>query len=147
MNDRTVDILRELLRAEEASLVPRALESVVFISTLSVVHGTKIQRITRQCEEHQAWLSEMILESGGAPAPRVGNTSSADLHFQALDRMLPRIMADHERLLNLHRKAAGLLVEQPRATAVIERIIVRLQEHVATFGSLINDGAALSPAQ
>ena len=109
-------------------------------------HGTKIQRITRQCEEHQAWLSGLILESGGAPAPRVGSAMSADLHFQALDRMLPRIKADHEHLLKLHRKAAGMLVEQPRATALIERIIVRLQEHVATFESLINDGAALSPA-
>ena len=124
MDDRaTVGILNELLALERRSLPVRLLESTVFVSRLAVEDLVMVKKMARAGEQDAAWLADAILQRGGAPSPRVADAQSADLHFQELHQLLPRLVTDRQALIRKYELAAGRLGANPDAAAVISRIL------------------------
>ncbi len=120
-----LDVLNELLAAEQRSLPVRMFESTVFVSPLSVEQCADVERMARISREHDAWLSELILELGGALGPRIGDVTSADLHFQELHHVVPRLVHAQETLIDLYVAAAQRVAGEPKARELLERIIAR----------------------
>ena len=139
-----VDILNELLAFEQRNMVPRVLESTVFISRLSVEAMTVVQAMARASAENGAWLADAIRELGGVVGPRMTDTTSADLHYQELHHVLPRLLADRESLLHRYKLAAHRVGAEPRAEEAVQRILRRHQEEFVRLQQIAdrNVGAA-----
>lgn len=123
-----VAILNELLSLEQRSLAPRLLESTVSVSSQSVPALILVQRMATATRDHGAALAKLILDLGGTPAPRHDLITSADLHFQDLRHVLPRLVADLEATVRSYSFAAQSLSDEPRALAVVTRILQRHQQ-------------------
>lgn len=128
-----VAILNELLALEEQGLPARMLESTVFVSQVSVEDSTIVSRMADAQREHCAWLSEAIIDNGGAPGPRVGDATSGDLHFQDIHCLMPRLAADREAIVAKYALAAERLSALPEAAGLISRIQARHREELATL--------------
>ena len=131
MNDQAVaDILNELLACEQGSLVTRLQESTVFISRLSVDEANLVDRIAQASTEHSARLVEAILQLGGAPGLRSANTASADLHYQELYHVWPRLFVDRQGLMQKYALAAQRVGEHPLTAALVQHILQQHQEEL-----------------
>lgn len=126
-----VAILNELLALEERSLPVRLLESTVFVSNLSVDDSAIVCRMADAQREHCAWLSEAIIDNGGAPGPRTGDARSGDLHFQDIRCLMPRLAADRETIIAKCALAAEHLSKFPEAAGLISRIQTRHRNELA----------------
>jgi hypothetical protein len=117
MNDRdvTVEILNELLQAQAASLLPRLSEATPFISWAEADEIALVRRLIAEERAHQAELGACIASAGGALTPVLGDITSADVHYLALDFLLPRIIADKARLARVYEAAASRLAQQLEA--------------------------------
>jgi len=128
-----VDILNALLAREQCSLVGRLLESTVFVPQTSLDDLGIVRRMARAGEEHALWLSDAILACGGIPGPRIGDARSADLHFQDLRHLRPRLAADRKDLVRKYEIAAGRVDAEADAAEVVSRILDRHREEVASL--------------
>ncbi len=139
-----VDILNELLAFEQRNMVPRVLESTVFISRLSIEAMNVVQEMARTSAENGAGLADAIRELGGVVGLRTTDTSSADLHYQELHHVLPRLLADREALLHRYELAAHRVGAEPRAVEAVQSILRRHQEELARLQQIAdrNVGAA-----
>ncbi len=126
----TVGILNELLASEQRNLVPRLLESTVFISRLSVEALDLVQQMARAGEEHASRLADAIRELGGVVGPRRTGAASDDLHYQELRHLLPRIIADREALVHKYTLAAPRVGAHPRVAETVQHILRRHQEEL-----------------
>ena len=119
----TIGVLNELLASEQSSLALRLLESTVFVSQLSVEDLSTVKRMARASEEHGAKLADLIIQLGGVPGLRVGDTRSADLHYQELHRALPRLVSDREALVKKYERAAEFVAADPRAARLVAELL------------------------
>ncbi len=131
-----VAILNELLTLEQQSLAHRLLEATVSVTSLSVPVWVLVQRITAATRDHSAALARLILDLGATPAPRRNLITSADLHFQDLHRVLPRLIADQEAIVRSYTVAARRLSDDPRALAVVTRILQQHQKDLQLLSEL-----------
>lgn len=132
-SNEIVDILNTLLVAEQASAVERLLESTVFVSWASADEYPVVKRIAREDEQHCEWLVDLIDAHRGAVRPRSGDVRSADMHFQELDYLLPRVIENEKAILRKYEVAAGRLGPAPDAAALINKIIARHRDHIETL--------------
>ncbi len=128
-----VAILNELLVLEERGLPARVLESTVFVSQVSVEDSTMVSRMADAQREHCAWLSAAIVESGGVPGPRTANATSADLHFQDIRCLMPRLAADRQAIVAKYALAVESLAALPEVAGLISRIQARHRDELATL--------------
>ncbi|MGB2984245.1 MAG: hypothetical protein WBE26_00030 [Phycisphaerae bacterium] len=134
MNTQTiVDILNELLALEQGSLASHLPEMTVFVSRLSVEGLNTVQRMARASEEHGALLAGAILQLNGVPGPRIADAQWADLHYQELHHVLPRLVVDREALIRKYTLAAAQADSEPRAAELISRILEHHQEELASL--------------
>ena len=131
-----VGILNELLTLEQRNLVTRLLESTVFVSRLSVEDLNTVRRMARAGEEHGAWLADAVLQLGGVPGPRGIDPTSADLHYQELHHVLPRIVADREVIIRKYTMAARRLDDEPQAAQLVARILERHRDELTSLQQL-----------
>ncbi len=132
-HDAVIDVLIELLALEQSALPRRLVEATVFVSRVAIAEHELIRRMARECDEHCAWLVAAIVELGGEPAPRSGDLRSADLHFQELHYVLPRLLDWLERQVAAYARAAGPLAAEPHAARVAAQIHAR---HQVNLGAL-----------
>ena len=130
-----VDVLQELLQAEQCALAPAVFESTVFISRLSLDDERVARRLAEAVRRHGAALAEMILRRGGTPGPREPNLAAADLHYQELHHVLPRLIDDQQRLVDLYRRAVERLADDPEAQHLVTDI---LHQHERALEELRN---------
>ncbi len=131
MDSQTViDILNELLVAEQQGLAHRLRESTVYISELAVGDAGRVRKLATQSDEHAEWLTNLILESGGSPGPRRGDVRSADLHYQELRHVLPRLARDQAELIRKYALACERVAAEPRTATLVARILARHQAHL-----------------
>ena len=135
MDRKTIDIVQELLAAEQASVVLRLAESTVFVSPLSAPQALAVRRIASEINEHSAWLVDLLTHAGQSPGPRIGDLSSADLHFQEVSYALPRVTADVEHLTRLCERAAQRSTD-PTLAPVVARMTQRHRKHLETLQAL-----------
>ncbi len=139
-----VDILRELLVVEQRSLPARLIESTVFVSELAVDDLNAITAMARAGQEHGAQLAELILSLGGVPGLRGTDMSSADLHYQAVEYVLPRLAQDRESLVRLYGQAVERVTDEPGAAELLRGILSCHQEELRRIQQLSDK--RLSPA-
>ncbi len=137
MDTRTiVEILNELLAREQHNLVTRLLESTVFISHLSVDILNNVRNMARASEQHGSWLADAILGLGGVPGPRLADAQSADLHYQELCQLLPRLAADRKALAHKYTLAAQRIGADPGTAELVARIHERHREELTSLQHL-----------
>lgn len=135
----TIAILNELLGREQRSIAPRLFESTIFLTEASLPGFDWARRAARDQADNVAALSELIVELSGEPAPKQGNLATADLHFQELPALVPRLLHDLDGLVKVFRVALGRLAGEPKAATLVSRI---LAVHEAECASLQSIGAA-----
>ena len=134
---KIVNVLNELLALEQASLAPRLVQCTMFVSRLTVEDSNLVKGMARASTEHAAWLAEAILELGGVPGPRVADAQWANLHYQDVGNVLPRLIADREALIQKYTLAARYVIDEPRATELLARICDRHQQELSTLRPLV----------
>lgn len=126
MADHAVhDILNELLVEEQCSLAIRLVESNVFVTRVATDELDTVKRMAGACKKHSEWLTDLILALGGLPGPRGTRTTSADLHFQDIRHVLPRLVDDCESLVSLYTRASRHVADEPLAAELVARIRAR----------------------
>ncbi|MEK7730864.1 MAG: hypothetical protein AAB385_03410 [Planctomycetota bacterium] len=133
---QVIAILNELLTLEQRSLSLRLLEATVSVSSLSVPALVLVQRMTAATRDHGAALANLILDLGGTPAPRHYLIATADLHFQDLHHVLPRLVADQVAVVRSYTLAAQRLSDDPRALALVNRILQQHQQQLQALSEL-----------
>ena len=128
-----IDILNELLAWERGSLVARLAESGVFVSRPAVADLEALQSMARKTTEHVQWLSEAIMHLGGTPGFRFADASTGDLHYLELHHVLPRLISDREALIRKYTTASQRLAEEPAAASLVQRVLERHRESLATI--------------
>lgn len=137
MAPSVTDVLNELLVRETQSLAPRLFESAVFVSRLSVRGHRIVQRMAQANARHASSLAAMIVRLGGVPGPRAGNLLTADLHFQELRAVVPRLVANQDALVASYRGATGRVSTEPRAARLVAEILAEHERDLADLrGSL-----------
>lgn len=124
-----VDILNELLAAEQRSLARRLVESTLFVSLPTMEDAKIVRHMADKSVEHAQWLTKQILDLEGVPGLRFGDVSTANLHYQELRHALPRLLRDHEELIRKYKLACGRLGSDSPDVQLVPRILARHQEH------------------
>ena len=131
-----VSILNQLLAAEARTLVPRLAEAGAFVSWASADEQALLQRVIADEREHQAALVDCILSADGVPAPVTADLDTASLHFLDLHALVPRILADKQRLVGLYRAAEAQLDPGTDAHQVTQRLAAAQRDHLAALQRL-----------
>jgi hypothetical protein len=139
--DDAIAILNDLLSREQRALAPRLFESTLFVSRLSVPALELARRMAEANLDYREELTGTILELGGAPGPRVSDLTTADLHYQELGHVWPRLTRDHEALVDAYRRAAARLSHEPAAEHVIKHILARHELELAGLREVQNEPA------
>ncbi len=143
INKRAIDILRELLAAEDGSFASRLIESTLFVGADEADEDVLVRRIAREVSEHRSWLVDLLSAYGGMPGPRRGELRSADLHFLDVSRALPRLVANLEEVVRKYDAAAALLpATAPGAVATVARIGQRHRANLEALQKLLADRPA-----
>jgi len=132
----TVAVLNELLALEQRNLAGRLLESTVFVSRLCVKDLNLVKRMAQASAEHGAWLAEAIIGLDGVPGPRHGDVHTADLHYLDLRHVLPRLITDHQNLIQKYTLAAARIASESKANSVASRILRHHQEELDSLRQL-----------
>ena len=136
-DDRAVvEVLNELLQAESAGLGQRLGESQPFAHLASVERLAAVQSCAAESREHVAWLSELIVSLRGVPAPHSPDAYTTDLHYLQVDALLPRVIADCEKLIAAYNAAAARLADSPPATDLLTRIRTRHEKQLKILKDL-----------
>ena len=92
--------------------------------------------MAEQSAEHCAWLVDLITGLGGVPGPRPADASTADLHYQRIERVFPRLIFDHEALIESFALGAERVAEQPEASGVVRHILQRHRDDLVELKRL-----------
>jgi len=125
-----VDILNELLRAEQTSLIHRLLESMVFVGWASANQYAQVQQLAQEVQEHQAWLADAIFQLHGSVAPERPDLTLADLNYVELNYVLPRVLANENKIIARYEAASARLAGDSIAAETVNRILTRHRDHV-----------------
>lgn len=122
-----LDVLDELLAVEQRRFAIRLVESVPFVSQEAIPESRLLVRLVDESNVHCGRLVDVMLRLGGVPGPRTGDLHTADLHYQDLDHLWPRLIGDQEKLVATYRSAAQRVASEPLASEAVERILTTYQ--------------------
>ncbi|MCP4245844.1 MAG: hypothetical protein GY778_02240 [bacterium] len=115
-------VLQDLISQHQRSLLPRLLESTVFVDAHAAGELGAVRRMAAEHGLDEQRLAELLIGHGGLPGPRTCEITSADFHFVCLDTLLPRVLVDQERLAARFDEAASLLDEVPGTAQGVREI-------------------------
>lgn len=144
--EAVANVLNALLAAEQQAIAPRLFESEVFVSGASVAEVRLAERLVAQSRSNQAALAGRILDLGGEPGPRCGNTTSGDLHYLEIHSVLPRVIADYSRLVNKYRLAVARVAGDTASAALVTRLTA-VHEHELQSLTALTEAAPEQTAQ
>ena len=107
-----IDVLNELLAAERSAPAHRLIESTVFVSRSAAEDIFVVRRMAEQSQQHAAWLTEVVLSLGGSPGLRIGDLSSAGLHFQELRSAMPYLLSESDELVRKYKAASARVLSE-----------------------------------
>ena len=125
MDTSIIQIIRELLGLEEFSLIRRILDAGIFVAPASLPAYLVVQQMGRDGEEHRGWLVEQLVQLDATPGPSTPDTRCADLHFQDLAQVLPRVVPDLQRTVRLYERAEARVNGDPGTVDLVSRILIR----------------------
>lgn len=123
----TVDVLNELLAMECTSELSRVGQSANFVSWPVVGKVEALNLLVSECNEHKSWLVDAIVRRGGAPSPSPLGIETAGHHFLDVQFVLPRVVADVDRLLAAYQRALSLIAGDSDASRLISRVVERYE--------------------
>lgn len=141
-NPAVIAVLNALIRAERAGIGPRLVEAGVFVEDRSEKVYALVDLLAQAAAEHAADLSRLVLERGRTPPAHAVDLRLADVHFQEVGHLLPRIAAEEEELLRKYDRALGLLKDDPEAADVVTRLRDRHRALLAEARKLASPGTA-----
>ncbi len=112
------------------------MESTMFVSRLAVKELTAVRNMVRASDQNAARLAAAILDRGGAPAPRIDDVRSGDLHFQDIRCLLPRLVEEREALVRKYTLAAGRVGDDTDVQALLSKIAEQHRDELSTLGQL-----------
>ncbi len=143
--ERQVDLLNALLDAETRSLLTRLGEAAPFVSWTAADEQALIEDLVEEQRQLEAALAECILGLAGSPTAGSADLTTADLHFVELHHLMPRLVADQDRLVHAYEVAdervdadcdVGRLICRSRQTHEHQRARLReLQHRITTVGA------------
>ncbi|MBI1825485.1 MAG: hypothetical protein HY287_10020 [Planctomycetes bacterium] len=136
-----IDLLNELLSVEQANYAARLVESTVYVGSDSMQADRVVERMARTNREHCEQLTDLILDLGGSPTPRRFDTITADLHFQDLAFLLPRLIEYQKGLVAKYEEIVPRLSMIPRAQSLAARILERHQRDLSSLGAFSHSSA------
>lgn len=137
MSDESVAAaLNALLAAEQRAIAPRLFESTVFVSNASVTVAQLARRLASVSRSNQQALADQVISLGGVPALRRGDARSADLHYQELRAIVPRLVADYGRLVEQYRTAGPRVASDPASSALVARLLAVLDQELQALKDL-----------
>lgn len=129
-----VDILNELLADEQRNLAAVLMESTVFISGSSVADLQCVRQLAADGQEHARRLADAIQRLGGVPGPRRIDPTTADLHFQELHRVVPRLAAEQNLLVQKYTRAADRVADRPQIQQLLRGIQSQHEQVLTALG-------------
>jgi hypothetical protein len=131
----TVDRMHAI---EGASLIIRMTESAAFVDHDGVAAAAELNAMADQQRQHLHWLAQLLDELDATPGPRRVNAASADLHYNRIESILPRLIDDKKNLIAEYDRASTRVASQPRATDLFGRINARHRDHLARLEKLLS---------
>ena len=125
MDTSIIQIVRELLGLEEFSLIRRVVEAGIYVAPASLPAYSVVQQMGQDGEEHRGWLVERLARLDATPGPSTPDTGCADLHFQDLAQVLPRVVRDVERTVRAYEQAEAGVNGDPGTVDLVSRILIR----------------------
>ncbi len=146
-DEAVVAVLNALLAVEQQAVAPRLFESDVFVSGASVDKVRLAERLVAQSRSNQSALAGLILELGGEPGPRCGNTMSGDLHYLEVHAVLPRVIADYGRLLDKYRLAAARVSGDSASASLVSRLTAVHEQELQSLTALAEAAPEQAPPE
>lgn len=131
---QTVDQMHAI---EGASLILRTSESSGFVDHDDVTAAAELSAFAAQQREHLRWLAQLLDELDATPGPRRVNAASADLHYNRIEAILPRLITDKKNLIAQYERAAARVASEPRAADLFAHIIARHRDHLTRLEKLV----------
>lgn len=128
-NERTVDILNDLLEAEFSTLSQHLGECSPFVSMQSAEDQALLKRIGAEAREHQQAVADLIFRLRGTPRPPRMPTELGSIHYLTLAYLMPQIIAGLKALVRRYETASG--TGNPEADALISRIAAKYRTQLA----------------
>lgn len=132
-----IDRLNSLLAAERAGMLSYLPHSTAFTSWGTAYQEQELRRMVRENDEHIAWLIETITTLHGGVGPSARSPRCAELNYQDLRFVLPRVLDDEKKLVATYEAALPMLASEPKAVATASRILQRHREHVAQMSRFL----------
>lgn len=139
-----IDVLNELLAAERSAPAHRLIESTVFVSRAAAEDIFVVRKMAEQSQQHAAWLTEVVLRLGGSPGLRIGDLSSAGLHFQELRSAMPYLLSESDELVRKYKAASARVLSESQAVDVVGKILSRNEENRLAIKARCTESAEAS---
>ncbi len=126
-----IDVLNDLLAAEQASLIHRLGESHPFVDETAAADWAAVEQLIADALAHERDLAEMIQRLGGTPSPSQHDTATGGLHYVALPHLMPELRAALGALIAAYDSATG--TGDANADALLSRNLTIYRRHQATL--------------
>ncbi len=126
-----IDVLNDLLAAEQASLIHRLSEAQPFVDEASASTWVAVEQLIADGFAHERDLAEMIQQLGGVPSPSAHDTTTGGLHYSSLPHLLPDIRAAVQVLITAYDHTAG--TGNAKADALVTRNVTIYRRHQTTI--------------
>lgn len=127
---RTLD---QLCHAERRSILPRLRESTVFVSWPSADQADAVDEMILQEREHVLWLIDLINALGESPTPCSLDMRTTNINYLELNYLMPRVIQSKQSIVKVYEGSAPQVSEDPKAAALVGRILERHRAHLATL--------------
>ena len=88
---RIQTVLQALIGDQQRSLLPRLVESTVFVDAHSAGELASVRRMAAEHDLDEQRLAELLIGHDGLPGPRACEITSADFHFVGLDTIIGHV--------------------------------------------------------
>jgi hypothetical protein len=127
-DQRDIDSLNRLLRAESGSLIHRLAEASPHVSWPAAGDHLIVQEMRSEILDHQQSLATMILDLRGAPSPPGYPIQTGSVHYLELSFLMPLVIDNMRRLISLYETAG---VRSHDAAALVNRILGDHRRHLS----------------
>lgn len=131
-------ILNKVLHAEQRSIIPRLPEFQSFVSWASADEMQMVQGMIAESAEHITWLADAIDVLGETPTPYQPDIHLTSMHYCNITALMPLIVEDCRSLIRTCEAALPAVASDPKAAALLARILARHQAHLTALEQLNN---------
>ncbi|HRX84459.1 MAG TPA: hypothetical protein P5572_05505 [Phycisphaerae bacterium] len=133
---RVIAAVNSLLADETGSIMERLREAEPYIPATAADEAFAVQELVDEDARHAEQLVHLLDRLRATPGPRCVNIDTGDLHYNRLHALLPRLIADQQRLISRYEAAQSVVVEEPAAADVVGAVLNSHRAHLARLEKL-----------